>query len=152
MDEAKLEKLADNLVLLMRVFRIMLAGSEGHGPKIMPLDPQYWVLGILQRGDLPMSELGRRLHRSKPNMTAVVNSLIADGRVARRPDKSDRRIVRISITPKGRAFLKGAKMAVKANMKRNLSRLSSGDLDTLYSSLEEVNRVIGKASGGLHGT
>jgi len=63
---------------------------------------QLRTLGLLMRGDERATELARRLAVPKPTMTAVVNSLVVKGYVAREGSREDRRVVRLSITPAGR--------------------------------------------------
>ena len=68
--------------------------------------PQLWVLEHLSRQDnRPMNEFARFLKISKPSATGLVDRLIAQGLVRRQGDRKDRRVVRISLTAKGRNVL-----------------------------------------------
>ena len=138
------EKIAEDMVALIRIFHIMKNRAGGAGVKPPPMEPQYWILGFLVKEDLPISEIGRRLQRSKPNMTALVDKLMVEGKVKRLADKEDRRIVRISVTEKGKRFLEDRKRDVKESIKQNLSRLDDKELETLCDSLGKVNRIITK--------
>jgi len=141
-DEKSMERISDNMIGLIRVFRIM-----GHGEakaRLLPLSPRYWVLGYLMKEDLSMSELGARLHRSKPNMTAIIDGLIKEGLIRRKREDGDRRVVIISITPKGRRDIEKKKRSVAANIKRNLSTLSNEDIAGLSRALEDIGRIISK--------
>jgi len=138
------ERIAKNLVDLIQIFRIMRtrAGSEG----IKPMDPQYTVMGILLHEDLPISEIGSRLCRSKPNMTALIGKLLREGKVKRVPDREDRRITRIAITRKGELAMEERTGIVKECIKKNLSGLPRQDLERFCSSLESVNEIVLKVS------
>jgi DNA-binding MarR family transcriptional regulator len=142
------ERIAGNLVDLMQIFRIMRtrAGSEG----IKPMDPQYTVMGILLHEDLPISEIGSRLCRSKPNMTALIGKLLREGKVKRVPDRKDRRITRIAITRKGEQAMEKRKAIVKECIKKNLSGIRKRDLERFCSSLETVNEIALKVARDRH--
>jgi DNA-binding MarR family transcriptional regulator len=147
MDERRSGKIADSLVSLIRIFNVMKSYGESSGIRFLPIEPQYAALGFLGKEDLSMSELGRRLHRSRPNMTAIIDGMIADGTVKRLHDARDRRIVKIAITAKGKRFLDEKKKAVKASIAKNLGRLGDKDLETLCASLESINRISDKITG-----
>jgi DNA-binding MarR family transcriptional regulator len=142
------ERIAGNLVDLMQIFRIMRtrAGSEG----IKPMDPQYTVMGILLHEDLPISEIGSRLCRSKPNMTALIGKLLREGKVKKVPDRKDRRITRIAITKKGEQTMEKRKAIVKGCIKKNLSGLPRKELERFCSSLETVNEIALKVARDRH--
>jgi DNA-binding MarR family transcriptional regulator len=55
-------------------------------------------------GPLTMTELGQRLMVSGGNMTGLTDRLEREGLVERRGDPADRRVQRISLTPRGRAL------------------------------------------------
>ena len=64
------------------------------------------VLRILMGEDgLKASEVADRAWSSPGTLTSVVNTLARDGFVERRPDKADRRVVRLYITDTGRAVI-----------------------------------------------
>jgi DNA-binding MarR family transcriptional regulator len=64
------------------------------------------VLRILMGEDgLKASEVADRAWSSPGTLTSVVNTLVRDGFVERRPDVADRRVVRLYITDAGRAVI-----------------------------------------------
>lgn len=64
------------------------------------------VLRVLMDTDgLKSSEVADRGLSSPGTVTAVVNTLVRDGFVERRPDEADRRVVRLYITDAGRALI-----------------------------------------------
>lgn len=107
---------------------------------------------MLVDGPVSISEIGRRLSKTKQNMTFLIDSLLAVGLVQRLGDEHDRRVVRIAITPKGRAFLKDVRKKIKENVKKNVSHLSGSELGALCKSLENLARLIPKIiEGDKHG-
>lgn len=64
------------------------------------------VLRILMSKDgLKASEVADRAWSTPGTLTAVVNTLVRDGFVERKPDDADRRVVRLYITDAGRAVI-----------------------------------------------
>jgi DNA-binding MarR family transcriptional regulator len=64
------------------------------------------VLRVLMDEDgLKSSEVADRAWSSPGTVTAVVNTLVRDGFVERKPDEADRRIVRLYLTGQGRAVV-----------------------------------------------
>jgi len=64
------------------------------------------VLRILMSEDgLKASEVADRAWSSPGTLTSVVNTLVRDGFVERKPDEADRRVVRLCITDRGRAVI-----------------------------------------------
>ncbi len=143
MKKTKHERVAEGLISLVRVFRLMgCKGSQGMKPP--PLHPQYWVLWMLMRKPRTMTELSYQLQRSKPNMTAIVGKLMREGKVRHMQGQKDHRVVMIEITPKGRAFTKQLKRNVREAIRKNISGLSDYELDYLCNSLENVNAIMEK--------
>jgi DNA-binding MarR family transcriptional regulator len=103
------------------------------------------VLGILKkRGELPMSEIGRRVHVSKSNMTSLIDKLVEEGLVERLPDKMDRRVINIAITDKGKGLLWNWRKYSNNEIRKNLSDLSDEDLEKFYESVENIKDILNK--------
>ncbi len=108
---------------------------------------QIRVLGVLARdGLLPVSEIGKRLYISKPYMTKLIDTLIAQDYVRRLPDQNDRRVIRIRITENGMEFLKNSTTLFRNDVKQLLSGLAQEDLNRLHGSLSEIRRILEKIS------
>jgi DNA-binding MarR family transcriptional regulator len=137
------ERISKSLVGLIRIYYIM-RNRSGKGAKSPPFDPQYYILGFLMKDGLPISEIGRRLQRSKPNMTALINRLIKEGKVRKSQDARDKRISRITITNKGREAMERRTKEVMGCIKQNLAPLERKDLERLCESLETVNEIARK--------
>jgi DNA-binding MarR family transcriptional regulator len=106
---------------------------------------QVAVLFILNKvGKSPMSELGKCLLVSKPNITFLVDHLVEDGLVKRVPDESDRRVIYIHLTEKGKQFVQRKKEQALAMITDKLSTLKDLDLDDLSKSLDKVIAVLTK--------
>lgn len=139
------EAIAESIVRIVRSFYRMKAAGVGARPP--PYDPEYWALGILMKQDLPISELGKRLNRSKPSMTALIDKLMREGKVRRIPGERDRRVTEITITENGRRFMEGKKGEVKGMIKDSLSHLDEEDMERLSASLSEADSILSKKRG-----
>lgn len=144
-DSKKLDQIAEDFISFVPGVFAKLISQQDRELRIKPMKSHFQVLGILKKyGTLPTSEIGKRLCISKPNMTALIDKLIEEGKVERVQNKCDRRIVDIAITKQGRAFLVKQKNIAKGLMKKNLTQLNDKDLDALYKSLESIKLVLSK--------
>lgn len=110
---------------------------------------EYRVLRLLsQHGELPMSGISRRLFISKPYLTAIVDSLIADGHVERRRDVDDRRVVRIVVTERGTQHLAQGIGIVRERLLGHLAALDEDEVVLLSESLENLARVLARVGEG----
>ena len=89
-------------------------------------------------GRLPLCEIGRRLIRSAPNITTLVDRLGADGFVQREPDPDDRRRVMAAITELGWSTLDRAAPRVFEAERRLLEEVGAADRRMLVRVLETV--------------
>jgi len=100
------------------------------------------IMSMLEReGSLPVSEIGKRLLISKPQMTHLIDKLIHLGIVDRLPDTSDRRIINIGLTPNGKAKLARDKEIVRGSIRKKLSCLEDKELEELSSSMRKVRDI-----------
>jgi DNA-binding MarR family transcriptional regulator len=60
------------------------------------------LLALADQDGVIMSKLGQRLFLEKSTMTGVIDKMEADGLVVRRSDQTDRRALRIYLTPKAK--------------------------------------------------
>ena len=145
MKERMLEGIADDMLVFFPLFRMLMKGER---PCKKPSHQAYAVLGmLLHDGTLQMSEIGKRLCISKPNVTSLTGKLIKEGKVERLPDSEDRRIIKIRITNKGKHFLLGEREKTKENIKRNLKDLENDELGSLWRSLEDIKVIVSRLRG-----
>jgi MarR family 2-MHQ and catechol resistance regulon transcriptional repressor len=128
------------LALVAAEDRIRRALAEAIAPTGVTL-AQFNVLMELAatpEGRLPLCDIGRRLIRSAPNITALIDRLEAARLVRRREDPSDRRVVLAEITEQGWKALDRAAPAVFRAERRIIGDLSAGDRRTLTRLLREL--------------
>ena len=144
MQEKEFEKMVDNILIFYPLLyrKIKSSINEEKSLKYGKSDGYYQILGILvSLGPLPISEIGRHIHISKPNMTTLIDKLVSDNFVKRLRSDKDRRVVIIEITDEGKRFLFEARKVVEGNIKKNLSSLNEEELKTLNESLENIKKL-----------
>lgn len=108
--------------------------------------PQFDVLAELARaraGGFTFVELSRLLLVTSGNLTGIVDRLESQGLVKRQPGEQDRRVVRIKLTPKGRA------------MTRQMLPRHAGDIADALAFLPRdrmllLSELLGQLRDGLH--
>jgi MarR family 2-MHQ and catechol resistance regulon transcriptional repressor len=87
--------------------------------------PQLAVLeALLHLGAMSQSELGRKLLRSNPNMTALLDTLERNGWIQRERSPEDRRVVVVSLTREGQRVIEKAFPAHAARIAELMAALS----------------------------
>lgn len=105
----------------------------------------FAILGMLHKSNaLPVSEIGRCLLISKPQMTVILDKLVDVGLVSRSQSSQDRRIVYISITPEGEKVLVQAREKIKKNMEVKLANLTEADLLSFSGALKTISEISSK--------
>jgi DNA-binding MarR family transcriptional regulator len=94
--------------LCFALYNASRALTRAYAPLLEPLGvtyPQYLVLLVLwERDGLPVKELGERLALDSGTLTPLLKRLEHQGMVERRRGEDDERIVRIHLSPEGRAL------------------------------------------------
>lgn len=145
MDDEKLNQLLEDFYLINPMFRRLFFHHKMNfkGHKMPPSN--YRVLKILRKcGAIPMSEIGRKVYISRPNMTSLIDKLVEEGLAERAQDENDRRVIKIAITKKGEESLWKWSEKHHSKMKDKLSVLSEEDLENLYESLETIKAILNK--------
>jgi DNA-binding MarR family transcriptional regulator len=137
------DQVADSLLALMPLYHrhILKTGPANSGIRLA----QYRMLGLLMKsGPISMSEIGRHLYISKPSMTTLADTLIENGWIERHNDPNDRRVINLTITPKGKKHLQQAFEIYRTDVKTLISGLEDQDLQRLSASLENIQQVFTK--------
>lgn len=114
------------------------------GKRPITRDPEFVVLSMLLAETIPISEIGRRLHRSKPCMTALIGRLIREGKVRKIPSTEDRRVTRIAITENGRREARAKQRELSERIRAYFSPLSDDEIGRVEACLSELNGIISR--------
>lgn len=99
--------------------------------------PQFLILGYLYKSrEAAMSEISRYMATTLSASTGIVDRMINAGLVERRREESDRRVVKIKLTEKGRKIIARIFNQRLTMIKEVFGKLSAGErkayLDILY--------------------
>jgi DNA-binding MarR family transcriptional regulator len=121
-------EVAGNLrVALMRTVRRLKRETDGeHSVSVVAA-----LASVSKRGPLTLSELAEAEGVSRPSMTVLAANLLEQNLVAREPDESDGRLVRVRITPEGKRVLERSRTRRTAYLAKRLGALSAEELRTL---------------------
>src|SRR5665647_2508468 len=116
MTSAIINKVVENLMGIQPLLYINLL-KPARSKSTLPLGALFVISELKSHQTLSMSEIGRKLVMPKPHVTGLVDKLIFEGLVERVSDLSDRRIINIKITQKGRKYLQDIKNLMSEDLR-----------------------------------
>jgi len=145
LEKSEFERMVDDLLIYYPLFYRKIKMSVDHETHQSKSTGYYQILGTLKtHGTMSISEIGRILCISKPNMTIFIDNLVKNEHVIRSPHETDRRITNIEITPQGIHFLMESRKVVEKVIKNNISNLSFEENKALKNSLETIKSLVFK--------
>jgi DNA-binding MarR family transcriptional regulator len=128
------------VMAILRLFRGLECVDTGLTPS------QYRIMKLAGAGGERSTRLAQRLAVAKPTLTATADGLVAAGYASRAAEPGDRRVVRLSLTPAGRAALDRADAAYSAWLGPLLDATGEPGavldaLDLLGSAMTEARRA-----------
>jgi DNA-binding MarR family transcriptional regulator len=102
------------------------------------------VMGLLNASNMTMTELAKALMMAKPQLTRIVETLVALGLVERLPDSADRRVIHMALTNDGRVKFIDLRKKMKEKTKQRLASLTDDELTQLSAALEALRNIVGK--------
>lgn len=127
-------------IIRSKFTKVALANIE---VSLTPLHFEIMYL-LMEESSLPVAEVGKRLILAKAHMTQLVDKLVEKEMVIRETDPNDRRVIRISITEKGKEILNEVYERVSIAFKEALSSLSKNDLEELTTSLSKIRDILSR--------
>jgi len=106
----------------------------------------FAVMGMLSRHNLTISEVADRIFIPRPQMTRLIDKLEDMDIVVRNPDTEDRRVIVLSLTPRGRQLLEDMRLKVQENIRKRLAVLTSEELEDMAGAMETLRRLVEKVS------
>ena len=122
------------VLTVMRLFR----GLERVPSSLTP--QQYRILKLAGAGGERSARLAERLAVAKPTLTATADGLVAAGYMRRDAEPGDRRVVRLCLTPAGRAALDRADAAYCGWLDRLLS--ATGDAKHVLDAFARIDAAL----------
>ncbi len=120
------------------------------GPFRPPAPPEartnvvrYHILKCLERpGPHHLTEISATLNIKKNTTSELLDRMVRDKLVSRKYPSDDRRMVLLSLTPKGRASIKEFEKSLMANIENFLGTLSGPDRRDLVLAIESLVRIL----------
>jgi len=111
----------------------------------MPMSHVQVLTMLGDLGAMSVSEISKRLGIAKPNITPLIDRLIADGYVERRRDTRDRRVVNVVLLPAGEEKLALIRETIVRQVMRWTSSIPEKDFFELERALKVISEVLGNA-------
>ena len=101
------------------------------------------ALKFVSEKDKPtMKELADQFGITPPSVTALIDSLVSERYLMRDLDQSDRRLIRLSLTDKGKQVLKKSLQLARKKIGTILSQMDETEIDNLYSGMSHLLKII----------
>ena len=134
------ERVGQIMPVMMREF---FRQQSGEFYKLKITMPQFVVMEILSRQpDSKMSELAHFINVTTAAMTGIVDRLVRYGYIKRGNDPEDRRVVRVSLTPKGSKTVTSIVEDRKKHMGRIFGMISQEERREYLKILEHVKESL----------
>jgi DNA-binding MarR family transcriptional regulator len=143
------EALASQLLATMPVLHLAVVSFIQNEGQANLTIPQFRVLGHLAGEALTASDLARLRGVSMAAIGELIQGLVERGLVERRPDLSDRRQQRLSLSASGRSRYELAQAAATSQIGARLAaRLSAHERDAIGVALAALQKALSKTGDG----
>ena len=112
--------------------------AKGH----ITISQYHAILNLNKEGELTMSALARALCITTAAATSLVDNLIKQNLAVRRRSAEDRRVVKVSLTERGREVLNEAKDEVYHLILSIMEKLSPAERISWLDLYEKINSLI----------
>ncbi len=144
MNNKYIESIVDSIFAIFPLFKKKLPKPNHHIDNDLT-HSHFQILFLLDDiGQLPISEIGKSLYISKPNMSPLIQKLLDKDLVDKIRDEKDRRYININLSKRGKEFLEDHRARVAENLRIKLSSLNKEDLKELAQSLHSVKKIMSK--------
>ncbi|TCO68872.1 MarR family winged helix-turn-helix transcriptional regulator [Marinisporobacter balticus] len=143
MNTVELNKLSEDLYnLFFYLHKKIIDPNEIAKNFSIPPSHVKAIIYLRHNGTSSISEIAKNLTISRPNMTPIIDKLIAENMVKRCDDPNDRRIIKIELTDKAHEFIKEQKEKIKIDLEKKISSLNSEDLEALSEHVVGITDII----------
>jgi DNA-binding MarR family transcriptional regulator len=110
--------------------------------KDLSFGQMHVVMLLHQLGPLTVGQLAEMLAVSMPSVSSMLDRLEEHSLVERRRDQSDRRLVHVALTDRGRAEAEEAAGFRREAIERVLQQFTDSELEALLTAVGAVERTI----------
>lgn len=145
MDKDLLLEVANNIIDTMPLINRTIFNPSGMTKEcLVPPSHIQVIVYLSKRESSSVSEIASVLGISRPNMTPLIDKLIAENFVERNIDPSDRRVIRVKLTDSAKEFLINHKKHLASQLVDRLATLSEHDLKLFQDSLFNISNIVSK--------
>jgi len=151
MNEAKRQRMREQVLLYLAGFRALRVHSLCAEPFQRDVSlPQLHLLATLQdRGAMTVSELAGMLGVSLPSASSIVDRLDDRGYVTRSRAETDRRVVTVQMTEKGRQIVEEFIGLKREQMLRLMAAMSDEELAHFVQGMAAFRSAVERSAAGL---
>jgi DNA-binding MarR family transcriptional regulator len=143
-DGCCIDEVGDMVQKLVRVFQLFERDQiKVHG---FTTSQCYTLLEINKALTLTMGELSEKMNLNTSTMTRVLDNLVRDKYVSRDRDESDRRVVVLSLTDKGKESVELLNKSVNEYYKKIIKNIPEGKFDEIFNSVGTLLAAFEKAN------
>jgi len=136
---ARTDQIAAEMSYLMPTF-LMNMFPFVFEPMKMPPRQVLACICIEERNGCTLGDLARDLHVSAPTVTGIIDRLQRDGFVKRSPGETDRRVVNVTLTQKGRAIPQKLRENIQKRWTHILNRLPEDMREAPLSMVRQITQ------------
>src|SRR3989339_531807 len=136
-----IKEYADKFESVMQGFiKTLHSSSDSSQPNNLDITiGQCLVLqNLYQNDNCKMSDLSKALGVTLPNITGLIDRLEKEGLAKRNHDPKDRRIIRITLTTKGKKTIKKIKQKKQQHLSSILGKITNKERKTLMEIMEKI--------------
>jgi len=140
--EQKMDKMMDSLIGYLPLFYMEIFNPKELRHQL----PRNYMIIINSRyyENQPISVMADKLSISRSHMTSHIDQLVKEGLLKKVPDNKDRRIIRVTTTPKGKTVREKYLKIFEKHIGDKLTLLSPEELEEFYTSIDTIQNVVTK--------
>ncbi len=135
---------ADIIDNIRRVFQVVNEHSKRAKRETGITGPQLWAIKVIAEAlSLRVSDLARRMYLHPATVVGILNRLELQGLVKRVRNNSDRRIVMVELTARGKELVVKAPQVAQGLLVAGLEVLPFKQLEEIDAGLEILVEILG---------
>lgn len=133
-----------SLFELNRIMRHRMAKLER--PTDLNMHQMHALVTMQEHPRCTMSDVARYLHITQASATPLIARLVRSGLVQRHVDRKNRKLVRVSLTPRGTSELKKAMTLCHTHLRSIFSKIPAKDQKTMVAILTALLKAVAHSS------
>jgi DNA-binding MarR family transcriptional regulator len=129
---------------LRKVFQVVNERSKKAEKETGLTGPQLWAIKTIAQGaPIMVSELARRMYLHPATVVGILDRLESHELVVRIRSTTDRRVVRVELTVRGKTLVKKAPTVAQGRIVNGLEQLTAKELINIADGLDRLVDILG---------